>query len=181
MSMTATVLILLIAACALVYAREPILAWRRYRGVRLVTCPETKKPAAVTVDVGHAAVTALVDERADVRLEDCSRWAERGPCREPCLGQVHAGPQGTVSALVEQWYASRACVYCHKPITNAASTHHPPALRGPDGITVEWSDLKPERLPDLFDTHQPVCWNCHMAESFIRSHPDLVVERPRMH
>ena len=179
--MTATVLILLIAACFVVYIRGPIQAWRRYRGVRLVTCPESKKPAAVTVDVGHAAVTALVGDRAEVRLEDCSRWAERGPCREPCLKQIHEGPQGTVRELVEQWYAGRACACCGKPIADATSTHHPPALGGPDGITVEWSEVKPEGLPELFATHQPVCWNCHMAESFIRSHPDLDVERRRTH
>ena len=179
--MMATVLILLIAACAMVYARAPILAWRRYRGVRLVTCPETHQPVAVSVDAGFAALTALVDDRADVRLENCSRWPERGPCREPCLTQIHEGPEGTVSELVEQWYRSRPCAYCHKPITTAMSAQHPPALRGPDGISVEWSELKPERLPDLFETHQPVCWNCHMAESFMRSHPELVVERPTIH
>ena len=179
--MMVTVLVLLFAVCVLVYARGPIMAWRRYRGVRLVTCPETRKPAAVSVDVGHAAVTALVDDRADLRLEECSRWAERGPCRQPCLTQIHAGPEGTVLELVERWYAAHPCSYCGKPITTATSAQHPPALRGPDGVTIEWSDLKPERLPDLFDTHQPVCWNCHVAESFMRSHPDLVVERPRVH
>jgi hypothetical protein len=179
--MTATVLILLIAACVLVYVRGPILAWRRYRGVRLVTCPESRKTAAVTVDVGHAAVTSLVDDRAEVRLEDCSRWPERGPCREPCLTQVHEGSQGTVAEFVEQWYSGHSCAYCGKPITTPTSTRHPPALRGPDGITMEWSDLKPESLPDLFNTHQPVCWNCHLAESFVRSHPELVVERPQVH
>jgi hypothetical protein len=179
--MTATVVILLIAACFIIYVRDPILAWRRYRGTRLVTCPESRKPAAVSVDVGHAAVTALVGDRAEVRLEDCSRWPERGPCREPCLGQIHEGPQGTVLEFVERWYTNRACAYCGMPIANVMSRQHPPALRGPDGITVEWSALKPEQLPDLFGTHQPVCWNCHMAESFLRSHPDLVVERPRVH
>ena len=179
--MMATVLILLIAACVVVYAREPILAWRRYRGVRLVTCPESRKPAAVAVDVGHAAVTALVGDHAEVRLEDCSRWAERGPCREPCVTQIHEGPQGTVHELVEHWYHGRACAYCGKQIPAVTSAHHPAALRGPDGVTVEWSELKPEQLPSLFDTHQPVCWDCHMAESFMRSHPELVTERPTVH
>ena len=27
-------------------------------------------------------------------------------------------------------------------------------------------------------THLPVCWNCHIAESFRREHPELVVDRP---
>jgi hypothetical protein len=26
--------------------------------------------------------------------------------------------------------------------------------------------------------HWPVCWSCHMSETFRRAHPELVVERP---
>ena len=35
-----------------------------------------------------------------------------------------------------------------------------------------------EQLPEIFATHQPVCWNCHIAESFRRLHPELVTDRP---
>ncbi len=80
------ILIVLFAAAAIViYARDPVRAWRRYRGVRIVMCPETQRPAAISVDTGHAALTALVEHQAELRLAACSRWPERGPCNEPCL------------------------------------------------------------------------------------------------
>jgi hypothetical protein len=183
MNTPAMVLVILFATVAIfVYARDPVRAWRRYRGVRIVMCPETQRPAAVSVDTGHAALTALVEHQAKVRLAACSRWPERGRCSEPCLADVQAaGPDGTVRAVVEEWYATQRCGYCGKPITDAGAAHHQPALRGSDGITVQWSDVPPEQLPDLFHTHQPVCWNCHIAETFRRLHPELVVERLRPH
>jgi hypothetical protein len=66
-------------------------AWRarrRLAGVRIVTCPETGRPAAVTFDRTHAAITAMVQDGPDVELCDCSRWNERGPCAQPCLADA---------------------------------------------------------------------------------------------
>ena len=51
------------------------------------------------------------------------------------------------------------------------------ALLDPDHRTIEWRQLRPEQLPDVFSTHRPVCWNCHVAETFRRLHPELVVDR----
>jgi hypothetical protein len=176
--MVTLVLVLLAVVVVLVYAREPVEAWRRYRGTRLVTCPETRQPAAVSVDVPHAALTALVDDKAGLRLASCSRWEERGPCREPCLAEVQtSGAAGTVRALAERWFASRACAYCGKPIADVTAAHHEPALRRQDGSTVQWPDVPQEQLPAMFATHAPVCWNCHLAESFIRDHPEMVTGR----
>ena len=182
MNATALFLIVLLVLVPLfMYGRGPLLAWRRYRGVRLVTCPETRKPAAVSVDMGHAALTALIDDRVELRLASCSRWAERERCRQPCLAEVQtSGPDGTVRAMAERWYTARTCAGCGRAIAKAGSTHHEPALLGPDGVTVEWSDIQPEQLPEMFATHKPVCWNCHMAASFIRSHPEIVAGRQRL-
>jgi hypothetical protein len=47
----------------------------------------------------------------------------------------------------------------------------------PDHTTVEWKQVRPEDVPNVFRTHQPVCWNCHLAGSFRRLHPELVVDR----
>jgi hypothetical protein len=30
----------------------------------------------------------------------------------------------------------------------------------------------------VLETHLPVCWDCYIAQSFVREHPDLVVYRP---
>ena len=34
-------------------------AWWKYRGRRVITCPENRRPAGVVVDARHAAATAL--------------------------------------------------------------------------------------------------------------------------
>jgi hypothetical protein len=51
-------------------------AWRRWRGTRIVTCPETQRPAAVDLDLRFAMVGAIVGS-PELRLRDCSRWPER--------------------------------------------------------------------------------------------------------
>jgi hypothetical protein len=30
----------------------------------------------------------------------------------------------------------------------------------------------------VLETHLPVCWDCYIAQSFVREHPDQVVYRP---
>ena len=51
-------------------------AWRQWRGTRIVTCPETRRPAAVDMDLRYALAGAVVG-RPELRLRDCSRWPER--------------------------------------------------------------------------------------------------------
>jgi hypothetical protein len=79
---------------------------------------------------------------------------------------------------VAKWYEGKSCVFCHKPIGPLQHLDHAPALLGPDFRTAEWKGIRPEQLPEVFATHQPVCWNCHIAESFRRLHPNLVTDRP---
>ena len=55
---------------------------------------------------------------------------------------------------------------------------HKPALRAPDGLTLEWSDVRPETMFQVMSTHAAVCWDCHVAETFRRKRPDLVLENP---
>jgi hypothetical protein len=33
-------------------------------------------------------------------------------------------------------------------------------------------------LQETFATHQPVCWDCHIAQTFRREHAELVTDRP---
>ena len=56
----------------------------RFRGARLVTCPETHAPALVEIDALHAAVGKIIGER-DLRLLSCSRWAASQNCGRKCL------------------------------------------------------------------------------------------------
>lgn len=153
-------------------------AWRRWRGTRLVTCPETRRPAAVHMDLRYAMVGAIVG-RPELRLRDCSRWPERSGCGQTCLAEVEESPMGClVRTMLQRWYDDRTCAYCRKAFGPIHWHHHKPALRAPDGRLVEWSDVPPETLPEVLMTHQAVCWNCLIAEGFRVRFPELVVERP---
>jgi hypothetical protein len=156
-------------------------AYWRYRGTRVITCPETRKPAAVWVDAGHAAVTAVAG-RPRLRLKDCSRWPERAGCDQRCLSQVEIAPDGClVRTLLAEWYRTKKCVFCGRPLGEADCVQHKPALLNGEGRTLEWSEVRPETIPDVLATHRPVCWDCHVAESFRHQHPELVVDRPWSH
>ncbi len=48
----------------------------------------------------------------------------------------------------------------------------------PHGAIVAWHAFRPEEVLDVLATHKPVCWDCRVAESFRREHPELVTDRP---
>jgi len=151
----------------------------KYRGMSLVTCPETRRPAAVHVNAGKAARDVLEGKHARIHLDQCSRWPERERCGQECLSQIENDLQGcSVWSIVQQWYRSRACAYCRQPIEKIHWHDHRPALLSPEKKTVQWSEIPAEKLPEAFETHLPVCWSCHIAETFRREHPERVVDRP---
>jgi len=148
-------------------------------GKRLVTCPETQKIAAVDLDTVHLARDAAFGT-PHLRLSECSRWPERRGCGQECLKQIEAAPEDClVRRIVADWYAGKTCAICGKAVDVAEQwVGHVPALLSPEKVTTYWDKLAPEKLPEVFQTHSPVCWSCHMAETFRRVHPDLVVDRP---
>jgi len=182
--MTVTVLTIIIAVLVLaialfVFRAVPgVRSYFKFRGKRLVTCPETKLPEAVDVAAGEAALGAFFNEPT-LRLNECSRWPERQDCGQDCLAQIEVDPQNClVWNIVAKWYEGKNCVFCHKPIGPLHHLDHAPALLAPDFKTSEWSNVSPQELPRIFSTHQPVCWNCHVTETFRRTHPGLVTDRP---
>lgn len=137
-------------------------------GKRLITCPET-----------HAA--AAIDINFFQRMTDCTRWPEKAGCGQECLSQVYAAPEDClVRAIVAAWYEGKRCAVCNRGIGKIVWHEQPPALWAPDGTTKEWTAVSPEQLPEVFDTHAPLCWTCHLTMTFRREHPDLAFERPRM-
>ena len=114
------------------------------------------------------------------RLDRCSRWAERQDCGQACLKQIVADPENClVWNIVSNWYLGRSCVCCHKRFGALHRLDHAPALMREDHTTIEWDQIRPEQLLEIFSTSRPVCWNCHIAETFRRVHPELVVDRKR--
>jgi hypothetical protein len=153
-------------------------AYGRYRGTRLVECPETREIVAVEVNAVHAAVGAPLG-KADLRLSECTRWPERQGCGQECLRQIEASPEGClVRTIVTDWYKGKTCTVCGTRLDVIDWYERKPALAAPDGRTVQWSDVAPERLPQVLADHAPLCWNCHVTESFRRQHPDLVLDNP---
>jgi len=168
--------VFIVAAIAALLLRASIAAWLRYRGKYIITCPETEKPAAVDVNRGHAALTALYGE-TELRLADCSRWPDRQHCGQECLAQLaESHQQCMLRNVVASWYRGKQCVLCGKDLGGLDWLEHKPALRGPDQRTVEWKDVPAELLPDIFTKFQPLCWDCHVVETFRREHPELVID-----
>ena len=62
---------------ALLIVWRSVLAYFKFRGVRVVTCPETAKSAAVEVDAQHAALKGVIG-KLNLQLKSCSRWPEPG-------------------------------------------------------------------------------------------------------
>jgi|SRR5579872_4639610 len=154
-----------------------VLAYFEYRGKRVITCPETHATAAVDVAAGEAAVGAFLSEPT-LRLKQCSRWPERQDCGQECLQQIETDPDNClVWNVVSQWYAGKKCAICQKTFVKLHHLDHAPGLLGPNHTTVEWRQLRPEQLPEVMATHQPVCWNCHVSELFRRLYPELIVDR----
>lgn len=178
--LTFALLVLVFAACVWTAwgAVGALRALQRLAGVRLVTCPETGSLAAVTFDRAHAALTAFVHVDPVAQLDGCSRWALRGPCDQPCVPDAMA-PGCSTTNLVATWAAGKQCVYCRKKLDDVEAPFfgHHVALLGSDRVTTEWPDVPPTDLVDALESRAPVCWNCHVVETFRRVHPELVTDR----
>jgi len=167
----------LAAGLAIFRAIPAVQAFFDFRGKRLITCPETHKTEAVDVDAKEAAFGAFLSEPT-LHLRQCSRWPERQNCGQECLSQIETDPENClVWNIVSQWYEGRQCALCHKAFGPLHHLDHAPALMTPDHKTIEWTYIRPQQLPEVFATHEPLCWNCHVAETFRRVHPELVVDR----
>ena len=43
-------------------------------------------------------------------------------------------------------------------------------------LELPWRDIPAEELPQVFATEQPICFDCYVAATFRREHPELVVD-----
>jgi hypothetical protein len=171
----ATIVFTLVAVAGLGFG---ILALR-YRGKRIVECPETREPVCTEIASVHA-VTAKLIGNGDVVITSCTRWPERADCDQACSPAIAAAPRETlVTDIVTRWYAHHACVLCGKHIDDIGGAIVP-ALRPDDGDIRPWSEVAPERLPALMSSAAAVCASCALAEEFRHAHPELVIERPRL-
>jgi hypothetical protein len=160
-------------------AKRALSVYRVFRGRMVVRCPETQRPAGVAVDAYHAATTAALENERELRLSSCSRWPERRNCGQECLREIEASPEDClVRTILTRWYLDKSCVLCGKRFGAIHWHDHKPALVGKAGVTREWADLPIETVPDALAADKPVCWDCHIAETFRRKFPEGYVDRP---
>ncbi|HXJ90438.1 MAG TPA: DUF1761 domain-containing protein [Candidatus Binatia bacterium] len=127
-----------------------------YSAPRAVTCPETQRQVAVTIDARHVAATSLCGT-PHFRLSDCTRWPERAKCAQKCLPEAlstEAYTQGEIepSRSVRRIY--------HLPILLAAFTawyvgmiwHSHYLFRAPWMAAV---GLTPSQLKQLVNWYSP--------------------------
>jgi hypothetical protein len=158
---------------------ESLTTYWKFRGRRVVTCPQTREAAAVTIDATHAARTSVWG-KPHLRVDRCSRWPEQHDCAQACVAEIDAAPERCcVHAIVGDWYRDKACVLCQRAILGADGSLGMAALMAPDRTSMEWTAVRAQDLPSVLRSHQPLCWNCHISETFRRLHPDLALERPK--
>ena len=151
--------------------------YQRYRDSQMIICPDTGESAMVEVDAMHAALTSFTGT-PDIRLRHCWRWPLHEGCGQECLTQLEVAPQEClVTGVLRRWYKARNCVYCGRQFGEVHFTDHKPALRNHDGQLFEWHELSAGEIQLALNTYSPVCWNCYIAQSFRRDHPELVVDR----
>jgi hypothetical protein len=167
------------AAIVLFVASRVFGAWVKFRGARVIACPENHRPAGVLVDASHAAATAL-GSSPQLRLSSCTRWPEKQNCGQECLRQIEAAPEDClIRNILVRWYAGKDCALCGKPVGPVAAIDLKPAVLLAGGATAGWADLAPETLEETLASGMPVCSACHEATSFAREHPELIVNRSR--
>jgi hypothetical protein len=179
MNAAAYVIIAAIVATALYFCiRRLVNSFSKFGGSRAVTCPDNGKRTLVEVDAMHATLTSAL-KRPDIRLQNCSRWPLKQDCGQECLVNLDVAPDDClVSGVLMRWYEGKICVYCRKQFEGLNWMDHRPALRTPAGTLIEWGEVTVEDMPMVLETHFPVCWDCYIAQTFKRDHPDLVVYRP---
>ncbi|MFB3854402.1 MAG: hypothetical protein ACE148_11335 [Vicinamibacterales bacterium] len=176
---TAAYLVLAIAAViAGFFVVQFVRRYQQLKGTRLVSCPDNHRTVAVEIDPRRAALGAVVG-KPRFELRECSRWPEKKGCGRECLSQIEAAPVDClVRTRLSAWYQGKSCGICGKKIGAIEWHQHRPALLRADRVSVEWQDLEAERLDEILSTHSPICWNCHVIETFRRTHPDKVVDNP---
>ena len=162
-----------VAGWGMRYAWRTFCRGRFFGTVRRSSLPRTAHPATALIDA------ALADTGASISSPVSSQEMESDDHLDldlPCLEAGHL-PEASASAVVREWARGRRCAMCHGPVTESWFAGHHIALLEPTGMTREWVDVGADRLALALATSLPLCWNCHVAATFRRMHPELVTDR----
>jgi hypothetical protein len=86
-------LILVIGATGLLFVVAPVVIdiYVRYRGGKVLNCPETLGAAEVTLKTHRAALGAAFGHRV-LRVKSCSWWPKKMGCAEQCVKENWPAP-----------------------------------------------------------------------------------------
>src|SRR5689334_14572409 len=144
--------------------------WRSFSTER----PATKQAATALID---AALTSAVESVPAQDLSQSSPGSDsQSAIDAACIEAGHL-PEASASVAVKEWARGRSCAMCRGPVTESWFAGHHIALLEPTGMTREWVDVGADRLALALATSLPLCWNCHVAATFRRTHPELVTDR----
>jgi hypothetical protein len=179
MTLMALLAVVVVALAASLVLGKAAWMWWKYHGDRVITCPENQRPAGVVVDAAHVAARPFAGS-PQLRLSSCSRWPERAGCGQQCLSQVAAAPEDClVRHILVEWYAGKRCALCGEPFGEISPGGAKPAVLSADKVSVEWSQIPADRLPETLAAAAPICFACHMGNVLVRTHPELAIDRHR--
>lgn len=131
----------------------------RHEHTRVVDCPETGLPAAVT---------AAADSAGNLSVRNCSHWSESRQCDGGCVKAIEQSPDGClVRTVLTEWFAGKSCVLCGRELGEINWFDFKPALMGSDQAIAEWHEIPVEVLPRVLSTHRPVCAECYRKRALI--------------
>jgi hypothetical protein len=155
------------------------LACWKYRGDRVITCPENRRPAGVRLDARHAAATELLNS-TQLRLSTCTRWPEKAGCAQGCVPQIQESPDGCLVRLIlARWYHGKSCAVCGREFGEIDWAGAKPGLFTPEGISLESREISADRISEVLESALPLCFACHMANRLVHEHADLAIDRGR--
>jgi len=140
-------------------------AFLHSRGIRVVTCPDNREPAALDLASWRAVLTSLSGKRVE-RVRMCSRWPARSGCNQACLQQLANAPRATrLDAILANWCRYNACVCCGAPLATVHVGPHRPHLIDRQLRIFEWNEIPPQDIPRTLRDCEPVCETCVAAET----------------
>ncbi len=154
-----------------------IQSYYKNRGRQSVTCPETGRPADITVDRKFAFRMALRGQEHS-RLESCSRWPEKGDCGQECQAQIDPSPEN-VDRLLTRWYEGKSCAICARALTEADWRQGRLAVLDQNQKLLELREMTLDRFATLLEHMRPLCWTCHQEERERQAAPARVFKGDR--
>lgn len=172
-----TIALLVVVGLLCLASIRTIAILYKYRGSRVITCPENQAHAGVSLDVRRVVATGLVSA-PKLRLSSCSRWPERAGCGQECLSQIEAGPTDClVRTILSEWYAKQKCVFCGLDFGDVQWAVRKPAVLTGKQVLLSCGEIPAENLPEVLAAAKPVCFSCYTATTWVKQHPELTVDR----